>query len=208
MSTDNIRLIQVNTPVNTTITNEKWINSGVSAYDGVFETTTINTDCRAGLYEYNNFLYHATKTIDLPSTFTIAMWARFVSRPITDRPCYFGLIFEDGTSIVNTIPDTITKTNNNYYTISRDSSGLVSFKINGTTIGTDTNNTADVNLSSASYVLLGNLDDVNCTGYDVIMDDLIIANETVDKALSTTLPTDYLLQYVPPNSILLHLKIY
>jgi hypothetical protein len=207
MSIDNIRLINVNTPINTSIDNEKWINSGVSAADSFFKSITHNSECRSGVYRYDNFLYHNTKKIDLPTTFTIAMWAKFISRPITDRTCYFGLVFNDGTSVINTIPSTVTKTDMNYYTISRDSSNLVSFKINGATVGTDSISAVDVNLSETSYIVLGNFEDINCTGYDVIMDDLIISNEVVKKALGSTLPTDYLIQYFP-DSIVYRLKMY
>ena len=72
--------------------------------------------------------------------------------------------------------------------ITRNSSNLVEISINGDIVATDT--VADTfNLSDNSYVFIGNQNKY-FTGYDVIVDDILILDNKVSYL--DTVPTDYL----------------
>ena len=64
-------------------------------------------------------------------------------------------------------------------------------RINGTTIGSLTANTTTLNLLSTSYIFLGN-ENFQATGYNMIVDDILIIDAVLWDTDYTKMPTDYI----------------
>lgn len=195
MSKSCTRIKKPNIPTDLLNSNIDWVNVAVSTSNAVFTNDLYNS----GLFTRNSYLYsnktatdYSLKFLDI---FTITFWARAQAGAITDTVYPNKFVFAyDGTSTnilsVN-IPSTITLTDWNHYDITRSTDGNTYMRINGTTIGSLTANASILNLLSDSYLFLGN-ENTYATGYNMIVDDILIIDTVLWDTDYTKMPTDYI----------------
>jgi len=156
--------------------------------------TTDNPDNASAIFNRNTYLVNAKTNLNIrfSEMFTVAFWAKFVSKSFTEtlKPNRFMLILEDGTVLTADIPSSITATNWNHYSIVKDAQDLVSMRINGTTVASVTSTSA-IDLTGNSFVYIGN-ENRYMTGHDVIVDDVLMVDAPLWNADFSTLPSDYI----------------
>lgn len=186
-------LIQVRsevTPKDPLMSTQKLLNMAIKRSDAKFT----NTDNRVGtLFQKDTYLYQLNNDIDAykyTETFTVCFWAKFKDLGHTDEA--FGnkiiLILNDGTTISADIPSNVNMTNYHWVKIQRDTSDVITIYLDNTAIETQTSN-AVFSLADNSYIFMGNTNRY-FTGYDVIVDDILIFGGIVDA--TDTTPIDYL----------------
>ena len=186
-------LIQVRsevTPKDPLMSTQKLLNMAIKRSDAKFT----NTDNRVGtLFQKDTYLYQLNDDIDAykyTGTFTVCFWAKFKDLGRTDEA--FGnkiiLILNDGTTISADIPSNVNMTNYHWIKIQRDASDVITIYLDNTAIETQTSN-AVFSLADNSYIFMGNTNRY-FTGYEVIVDDILIFGGIVDA--TDTTPIDYL----------------
>ena len=195
MSKSCTRIKKPNIPTDLLNSNIDWVNVAVSTSNAVFTNDLYNS----GLFTRNSYLYSNKTATDyslkFSGIFTIIFWAKAQAGAITDtvHPNKFVFAY-DGTStniLSVSIPSTITLTDWNHYDITRSTDGNTYMRINGTTIGSLTANTSTLNLLSDSYLFLGN-ENTYATGYNMIVDDILIIDAVLWDTDYTKMPTDYI----------------
>ena len=195
MSKSCTRIKKPNIPTDLLNSNIDWVNVAVSTSNAVFTNDLYNS----GLFTRNSYLYSNKTATDyslkFSDIFTITFWAKAQAGAITDTvyPNRFVLAL-DGTStniLSVEIPSTVTITDWNHYDITRSTDGNIYMRINGTTIGSLTANTTTLNLLSTSYIFLGN-ENFQATGYNMIVDDILIIDTVLWDTDYTTMPKDYI----------------
>ena len=195
MSKSCTRIKKPNIPTDLLNSNIDWVNVAVSTSNAVFTNDLYNS----GLFTRNSYLYSNKTATDyslkFSDIFTITFWAKAQAGAITDTVYPNKFVFAyDGTSTnilsVN-IPSTVTITDWNHYDITRSTDGNTYMRINGTTIGSLTANASILNLLSDSYLFLGN-ENTYATGYNMIVDDILIIDAVLWDTDYTKMPTDYI----------------
>ena len=189
------RIKKPNIPTDLLNSNIDWVNVAVSTSNAVFTNDLYNS----GLFTRNSYLYSNKTATDyslkFSGIFTITFWAKAQAGAITDTVYLNKFVFAyDGTStniLSVSIPSTITLTDWNHYDITRSTDGNTYMRINGTTIGSLTANTSTLNLLSDSYLFLGN-ENTYATGYNMIVDDILIIDTVLWDTDYTKMPTDYI----------------
>ena len=195
MSKSCTRIKKPNIPTDLLNSNIDWVNVAASTSNAVFTTDLYNS----GLFTRNSY-YYSNKTssdysLSFSNIFTVTFWAKAQAGAIVDTvyPNRFVLAL-DGTStniLSVEIPSTVTITDWNHYDITRSTDGNIYMRINGTTIGSLTANTTTLNLLSTSYIFLGN-ENFQATGYNMIVDDILIIDTVLWDTDYTTMPKDYI----------------
>lgn len=145
------------------------------------------------LFSRNSYFYKLDNNIDTykyTGEFTVCFWCKFLDKGLEDEayPNSITVILNDNTVIQEEIPSTVTITNYHWVKIERDSNNLIDISIDGTSIGTQTSSEV-FSLADNSYIFVGNTNRY-FTGYDVIVDDILIFNTT--KADLSIAPSGYL----------------
>ena len=195
MSKSCTRIKKPNIPTDLLNSNIDWVNVAVSTSNAVFTNDLYNS----GLFTRNSYLYSNKTATDyslkFSGIFTITFWAKAQTGAITDTVYPNKFVFAyDGTStniLSVDIPSTVTITDWNHYDITRSTDGNTYMRINGTTIGSLTANTSDLNLLLNSYLFLGN-ENTYATGYNMIIDDILIIDAVLWDIDYTKMPTDYI----------------
>lgn len=191
----NVRLFQVNQPIEVTNNKDKYLNSGVEGYTGQFQgLTTVNGTSRAGVYKKSNFLIkNNSREITLTNEFVIGMWFKFLPGRVTDAPIYVILHFDDNDEVVTTLPTTYDYVSTAHYlAIVRDSSGNIDFKIDGTTWYSATN-TSTLDLTGNSLLIIDAIGyNEDAVGTQMVADDIIISDILIPEVVGSTPPSDYL----------------
>ena len=198
MATTNVRMFHMAKVVNTETGSEEWINIHAHPTAGRFGSSSGNEHSRAAIMNKEEGFYNEDKEISLTGPFTIGMWLSFETGQVPCYHNYFNIYFENGTSIYCMIPGSIVLTTPRWYTITRNSSNVITIKIGNSTIGTFTNS-ATLNLSKNSFVFVGNAIE-GSTGYTPVVDDVIIADSVLPSSISV--PTNYTTLYdVDPTEV-------
>lgn len=195
MSKSCTRIKKPNIPTDLLNSNIDWVNVAVSTSNAVFTNDLYNS----GLFTRNSYLYSNKTATDyslkFSGIFTITFWAKAQAGAITDTVYPNKFVFAYGGTSTNilsvNIPSTITLTDWNHYDITRSTDGNTYMRINGTTIGSLTANASILNLLSDSYLFLGN-ENTYATGYNMIVDDILIIDTVLWDTDYTKMPTDYI----------------
>lgn len=193
----NVRLFQVNQPIEVTNNRDWYLNNGVEGYTGQFQSlNSDNTTSRAGVYKKstNLILNSANRTITLPDTFVIGFWFKFLPGRFSDVPISVILHFDSSTEITTSLPtsgyDYVSTAH--YFSVVRDSNDDINFRIDGTSFYSDNNGTT-LDLTGDSFLMIdaiGCNDDV--VGTNMVVDDIIISDTLIPEVTGSSNPTNYL----------------
>lgn len=193
--TTNIRLFAVNQPINVENDTENYINAGVNGYIGQFPSITGNSTARAAVFEKGSIIMlNGTKDLNFTGDFVVGMWIKFMPQRFSGSDITVVILFEDGSVSSAILPNTYTWTDAHYLSILRDSSGNISYRVDGTVFETDTN-TAALNLGSQSLIAIDAFGHENTVGNIAIVDDLVIADSDITEVSASSNPTNYLKAY-------------
>lgn len=128
MSNTNLRLFQVNTPIDVTTETDTYLNAGVNAYTGQFPTLSGNETSRAAVFDKNNLIMApADKSLNFGTGyFLIAFWVKFADQSLAASDISIGLYFEDESIVMTDLP-TLNWIESGYYvkkTMAKDSSAF------------------------------------------------------------------------------------
>ena len=113
----NLRLFQMNSPINVAQDTEGYFNAGVNAYTGHFQSLTGNSTARAAVYDKNQLILaeNSAKDMDFGNGyFLIGFWLQFAIQNFTTDDITIVLQFEDGSTSFTTLP-VLTWTDSGYY---------------------------------------------------------------------------------------------
>lgn len=193
MGTINTRLFKISTPRDTKLQNTKWVNSGVQPSSAKFTTGFVNS--RSFDFINDQFIYSSEESISLSGEFSIGLWVKFNNinyENTVDHLVY--LSFEDGDIVIAYMPaaklngGTIDYLAWHYISITRDTANLITFKLDGTSFYTETNNKA-LDLNSNSFILIASGIETDTHQNTVYADDILLSN-TSDSFVQTQ-PTTY-----------------
>lgn len=175
-----VRFFDVNEVQDKIDTSAVWVNMGVPFSEPRFlAVKSEDLGTKSGKFMPYSFTYNysANSICVFPGDFTFALWAKFPKKAITDEVYgnKFVFMLTNTETISVDIPNTVTVEDWNHYSICRTGSDIVA-RINGDTVGTLTSsNEANFLSDKGAYIYLGNQNKYS-TGYDVIADDILLAN--------------------------------
>lgn len=191
MSTNCVRFNNPNIPYDALNGDAMWINFGVGGSDARFPT---NVDSVSGWFRKNGYLVNAQTHINMEfdNLFTVMFWAKCIDRGAVDGiyGVQWVLTLNDNVAIRVQIPDTVTLTDWNHYSIVRDENNVITFRVNGTTIRTEISS-AIFDLSDESCMWFGSKYK-KVTGDECIVDDILIFDGAAYTEDFDELPTDYI----------------
>lgn len=198
MSKSNVRLFQMADLIDIDNTSYNWMPVCTHPATPKFTSSEYPYN-RAIKFENNEFIIlddHDDEFV-FSGAFTVAFWAMMPNAVSTDELL---IVFDEEhkytfSEISTAVSTTIDPTIWNYYSVYRDTSNLVTVKVNGLTVATFTDAT-ELDFTSGASVGLGKDPDDTSTvdEYIIIIDDMIIANSVVAEATGS-LPTNYLTEY-------------
>lgn len=176
----------------------KWYSLAVTAEDARFPSSKVfKNPVSARFGEGASITNYGDDIIFcFTKAFTATFWAKFTSGAITDSlyPNIFTCIFDAENVISVAIPTTVSLTSWNFYTVMRDTDGIVYLKINGKTVQkSDAAITVPFHLTDGSSLFLGGINRY-ATGDEVIADDILLFSGVIwgDDFDATTEVTDYI----------------
>ena len=131
-----------------------------------------------------------TMNLRYADLFTICFWFKFPKKAITDTvyPNKIVLVMNDGSKPIDmALPDTMLDNEWHYISIGRNGSDIT-YRLDGATV-TTVASSAVLDFTDKSFLYLGN-NNKNATGFDVVIDDLIIIDTEVYSS-DYTLLTEY-----------------
>lgn len=205
----NIRL-KNNTPYDfEDTTNSNWEKTiGVDSYKSKY------TNGQGSVFGYKGgFINNNNQTVNLTADFSIFMWAQFYNIYKADSVDFlnnfknwFIIRFENGTSIVEEIPNTIDLSDNQYHSICIYRTGSNVYIYIDSVLFHQSTSTAALNLSSNSFILIGNIDEDISSYMIPVIDDLIITDSAsytgsnIPASYKNTATIEYI-DYPPTDTI-------
>ena len=152
----NLRLFQMNSPINVMHETEGYFNAGVNGYTGQFQSLSGNSTARAAVYDKNNLiLVQGSKDLNFGSSyFLIGFWVKFANQNFTTDDITLLLKFDDDSVSATTLP-TLTWTDSGYYvkkTWAKDSSAFYYRADNVPNFDSDTPPTSLTPSGTISYI--------------------------------------------------------
>lgn len=171
-----IRFKKFYTPFDEINKRANWLYMCASNEEGKFEVEEKNS--ASCLFTRNTYIfnYQDTQEVKFEKMFSIVFWAKCPKKALIDKNT-LTVIF-DSANIISVDLSSVDLTVWHQYSIVRDENNDITVRVDGTVLHTD-NNTSILNLTNGSYIYFGSINP-NSTGYDVILDDILLFDGSLD----------------------------